>query len=163
MAKRKPVKELEVELSQALERHTRAVADYQNLERRVEDEREVMSLKAKEQILQVLLPVFDNFNRLVECRPEIAKNLTENEIKKIVSYLDGLILVKNQLEKTLSEVGLKKIPTKGMVFDHNLHEAISYESSQSIKADYIIDEVESGWIINQTVLKPAKVRVSQGE
>ena len=65
------------------------------------------------------------------------------------------------MEDALADVGLKRIQTSGATFDHNLHEAISYEQSE-LPAETIIGETESGWTIDGKVVKPAKVRVSKG-
>ena len=69
-----------------------------------------------------------------------------------------------QLEEILIGEGLEKIKAEaGTKFDHNLYEAISYEANDTIPADAIIAETETGWLFNSKVLKPAKVRVSKGK
>lgn len=163
MPKKRTIKEIEEQLCQALEARARAIADYQNLERRVREDQEKLRLKANEYLLVQLFPVFDNLYRATKQIPKLSLRSDQEELKKISSYLDGLALVEGQLERTLTEVGLKKIPTKDAVFDHSFHEAISYEASETVPADFIIDEVESGWMVGQTVLRPAKVRVSSGD
>lgn len=89
-------------------------------------------------------------------------NLTEGDYQKIFNYFSGLRLIERQLEQVLGEAGLKRIPTADQPFDHNLHEAISHEPSVEVPADHIIAEIEAGWTIDDTVIKPAKVRVSKG-
>ena len=117
-------------------------------------------------MLEKLFPIFDNFYRASTHAPEVSledlPNLTEGDYQKIFNYFSGLRLIERQLEQVLGEAGLKRIPTAGVAFDHNLHEAISHEPSVDVPSDHIIAEIEAGWLIDDTVIKPAKVRVSKG-
>lgn len=154
-----PVQQFEAERDAKL----RLAADYANLERRVQEERAHIFQMATASFLEKLFPIFDNFYRSSSHAPVVSGELpTADEWQKIVTYLNGVSMIEKQLETALAEAGLKKINTKGQQFDLNLHEAISYEDSKEFPADTIIDEVEAGWILNDKVLKPAKVRVSKG-
>lgn len=175
-AKKKPTHheptkpELEKELAQlkhaleiSEESRTRLASDYANLERRIDVERDEIGQRAGAHWLSKLFPVMDNFYRAANHAPTISADgvLGEDELARIHKYFEGLKQIEKQLEDTLAQAGLKRIPTKGEHFDPNLHEAISYEASQ-LPAETIIDEVEGGWLLNEAVLKPAKVRVSKG-
>jgi molecular chaperone GrpE len=153
------VSKLKEQLAQANEARLRMAADYANLEKRIQEERI--------ELLEKLFPIMDNLYRSSTYAPTISVDddfgkLSEEDFKKIANYFKGLRLVEQQLEATLAAAGLERIPTKGQPFNHNLHEAISYENSTEVPAEHIIDEVESGWQVNGKVVKPAKVRVSQG-
>jgi molecular chaperone GrpE len=160
------IHKLEKDLKESLDARKRLAADYANLERRIQEEREQLTVKAGHQLLEKLFPIFDNFYRASSHAPvvaaEDAAKLTDEELKKIFNYFEGLKMVEHQMESVLGEAGLKRIATKGEVFDHNLHEAISYEENSEVPEDHIIDEIEAGWQIDGHVLKPAKVRVSKG-
>lgn len=149
------------------ESRTRLAADYANLERRISEEREKVTQRASTQWLKKLFPILDNFYRASTHAPTISLDddrttLSEEAFQKIHSYFVGLRQIEKQLEEVLLEAGLKRISTKGNMFDPNLHEAISYEPSNDVPADHIIDEVEAGWQLKDDVIRPAKVRVSQG-
>jgi molecular chaperone GrpE len=162
--KKNNVHDLEIKLAEAQEARLRLAADYQNLEKRFVQEREKLSEQAVVSVLEELFPIFDNFYRSSSHAPEIGdtNELSPEQIAKIVSYINGLKMIEHQMEELLARLGLTRIASKGELFDPNLHEAISYEPSKDVPADYVIDEVEAGWQIGDSVIRPAKVRVSQG-
>ena len=164
--KNKEKTDIEHLFTQEREAKLRLAAEYANYQKRVEVEKEILKKHASRHLLEKLFPIFDNFYRASAHAPEVSledlPNLTEKDYKKIFTYFSGLRLIEKQLEQVLGEVGLKRIITTGQTFDHNQHEAISHEPSVDIPADQIIAEVEAGWSIDDTVIKPAKVRVSKG-
>ncbi|MDP3992773.1 MAG: nucleotide exchange factor GrpE [bacterium] len=157
---------LEKELAAEHESKLRLAADFANFQKRVETEKDALRKYASRDLLEKLFPIFDNFYRASTHAPEVSledlPNLTEGDYQKIFNYFSGLRLIEKQLEQVLGEAGLKRIPTADQPFDHNLHEAISHEPSVEVPADHIIAEIEAGWTIDDTVIKPAKVRVSKG-
>lgn len=160
------VTQVEHALAEAEAARLRTLADYQNLEKRMIAEREAVQRKATASVLENLFPIFDNFYRASSHAPQVGledlPNLTEEDYKKIFNYFQGLKMIEKQMEEVLASAGLTRIPTKGLLFDPSLHEAISYEPSTDVPADHIIDEIEAGWQIQGSVIRPAKVRVSQG-
>lgn len=161
------LEKLTAELAQANEARLRMAADYANLERRIEQDRARIFEASRTELLEKLFPIMDNLYRSSRYAPTISLDqgfgaLGEEDFKKIANYFNGLRLIEQQLEATLSAAGLQRVTTIGAPFDHQLHEAISYEKSSTVPADHVIDEIESGWQINGKVIRPAKVRVSQG-
>lgn len=158
--------DLEQKLEEEREARLRLAADYANFQKRVAEQEERIARNSTRSILEKISPVFDNFYRASAHAPNIDPDnpdtLNEDNLKRLGTYLAGLSMVAKQMEDTLKEIGLIKIATKGEKFDPNLHEAISYEETKDVPADYIIDEVESGWLIEGVVIRPAKVRVSKG-
>lgn len=167
MKKPKPkLTKLEVEFAHEHEARLRLASEYANFQKRVETEKDALRKHASRDLLEKLFPIFDNFYRASTHAPEVSledlPNLTEGDYQKIFNYFSGLRLIERQLEQVLGEAGLKRIATADQPFDHNLHEAISHEPSIEVPADHIIAEIEAGWTIDDTVIKPAKVRVSKG-
>lgn len=156
---------LEERINELEQSRARLAADYQNLSRRMEEQRSEIYQLATAQVLEKLFPVIDNFYRAAEHQPNLSADAlaSEESIKKFTSYIAGLNMLEKQLMQTVNELGLTKIETKGAMFDANLHEAISYENNADVPEDYIIAEVEAGWCISGKVIKPAKVRVSKGK
>jgi len=106
---------------------------------------------AKAEFMTKLTPVLDNFYRAF------------SHAKTNDPTVQGFLQIQKQLEDILTSEGLQKISSSaGTKFDPNFHEAISYEEN-SLPEDSIIAEMESGWMFNNKVLKPAKVRVSRGK
>src|SRR3989344_2931630 len=150
----------EKELASEHDAKLRLAAEYANYQKRVEVERASLIKHASKELLEKLFPIFDNFYRASTHAPEVSledlPKLTEGDYQKIFSYFSGLRLIERQLEQVLGEAGLKRIPTADQPFDHNLHEAISHEPSIEVPADHIIAEIEAGWTIDGSVIKPAK-------
>ena len=156
---------LEKELAAEHEAKLRLAAELVNMQKRAETEKSNLMKHATASLLERLVPVLDNFYRASTHAPEVSledlPTLTEEDYKKIFIYFSGIRMIERQMEEALSEVGLKRIQTTGVIFDHNLHEAVSYEQSD-LPADTVIGETESGWTVDGSVVKPAKVRVSKG-
>lgn len=149
------------------ETHQRLAAEYANFQRRTEEEKTQIAEYVKAGVMEELFPVLDNFHRAATHAPEIPVDgnlaeLTDEDFARIRNYFHGLKLIEKQLEDVLASLGLKRIPTTGQLFNPNLHEAISYEDSADVAPDHIIGEVETGYVLNDRVIRPAKVRVSKG-
>ncbi len=131
----------------------RVAADFENYRRRTEEEKKELISLAQARTLMELAPVLDNFRRATEHLPEELKGN---------NWVVGVLYVEKQLEQIFEQFGVTKIKTVGESFDPKCHEAISTEPSATVPADCIIAEVESGYILNGVILKPAKVKVSAG-
>ncbi|HSX42181.1 MAG TPA: nucleotide exchange factor GrpE [Candidatus Saccharimonadales bacterium] len=170
MTAKKPTKKADAssqkQLAELEDSYKRLAAEFANFQRRAEAEKLTIAERAKTDLLEKLFPIMDNLERSAAHAPALdvndAAKLTDDELKKIGNYLAGLKQIEKQLEAMLQNAGLSRIKTAGQPFDHNLHEAISHEPSVEVPADHIIGEVESGWHIAGKVIRPAKVRVSQG-
>jgi len=159
-------KQLEEFLKDEREARLRLAAEYDNFRKRMLEREKMIAHRLSAELLEKLLPVFDNFYRLASHAPTVpledAKKLTGEDLKRLANYFAGLAMIEKQMEEVLSRIGISRVQTKGVKFDPNLHEAISFESNSEVPADYIISEVESGWMIEGKLIKPAKVRVSRG-
>jgi molecular chaperone GrpE len=119
----------------------RIFADYQNLEKRVTEEKRVLILSANRHLLLRLLPVLDTLN--------VALVHTKDK---------GLELSIQQFTSALANEGVKKIETKGKMFDPNLMECIAIEQGEDGK---VISEVQPGYFLNEEILRPAMVKVGK--
>jgi molecular chaperone GrpE len=140
----------------------RTQADFDNYRKRTEEQRLDIIELSKADFMTKITPVLDNFRRAFSHIPH-NKPATTYEVV-FNRYISGVKQIEKQLEDILKDEGLEKIDaSSGTKFDHNLHEAISFEINDKIPADTIIDELESGWTYRGRVIKPAKVRVSKGK
>ena len=131
------------------EKWKRALADYQNLEKRTQqDIVEKVSSETDKLILE-FLTVYENFIRAKEAYAKDGVNITG---------LEGIIKNMNSL---FSEYDVKPIDALGKIFDPNLHEAISTVEDSKLDEDIIIEEIAKGYIIRGKVLKYSKVCVSK--
>ena len=131
------------------EKWKRALADYQNLEKRTQQEIiDKVSSETGKLILE-FLTVYENF---IRAKDAYAKDGVD------ITGLEGIIKNMNSL---FSEYGVKPIDALGKIFDPNLHEAISTVEDSKLDEDIIIEEITKGYIIHGKVLKYSKVCVSK--
>ncbi|HZM63773.1 MAG TPA: nucleotide exchange factor GrpE [Candidatus Saccharimonadales bacterium] len=136
------------ELTEALQRER---ADAINLRRRYDEQLGSLQTMAKASVVRDLLPVIDNFERALKHVPaELAQN----------DYIRGIQSIVKQFEKTLAELGVKKIKTVGEAFNPQLHEAVSMEEGEGDQ-EVVSEELQPGYILGDEVLRHAMVRVRQ--
>lgn len=128
----------------------RLKADYENYRKRAEREKAEYLSWGKQDILIRLMQLKD----VLEQAHRQASS-TDN----IASVVQGLELLYKEFDKFLTAEGLKAIQTDGQIFDPLLHEAVGYEESESGIDGEIIEELQNGYIFQNRVVRPAKVRV----
>jgi molecular chaperone GrpE len=119
----------------------RALADYQNLEKRIAEEKSSWIKAANKNLLLKLLPGLDSLL--------LAEKHTQDEGVKL-SIKHFLDILENE--------GVKKIETVGKVFDPNLMDAVGTAQGEDGK---IIEEARAGYMLFDSVLRPAQVIVGQ--
>ena len=151
----KPVdneKKLARELEDMKQRYFRALADYQNLQRRTAKEQLEARGRGVEDFLKRLLPVIDTLDKAME---QIGKS---NIDKKII---DGLEMFSIQFSDVLEKEGLKEIGAKGQKFDPHIHEAMCKRSVEDQDDEIVLAEFEKGYMFKERVLRTAKVEINQ--
>lgn len=136
------VENLEKKNEELYNKYKRALADYQNLEKRVAEERGEWIRKANKELLLRLLPVLDTLMLA-------AKHSQDESLK--VSIKQFLDILKNE--------GVVRIETMGANFDPNLMEGIGTVEGEK---DKVIGEARAGFLLNDSVLRPAQVTVGKG-
>lgn len=126
----------------------RAKADYDNLVKRGNFEREESSKFACEQFIVGLLPVVDNFGHAINHCPE---KLEKNE------WVQGVLYIRKQLEDLLKQYDVEEYGKVGDKFDPNLHEAVEGEG------DYIEEVKVVGYKMYDKVIRLARVSVKKGK
>ncbi len=127
----------------------RLFAEFENYKKRTSKERIELFSTASKELMTVLLPILDDFER----------GLIEIEKSSDKVLLEGMQLVYNKFKKVLNQKGLKEIELKkGDIFDAEVHEAISQipVSSKKLKGK-IIDVVEKGYKLGETIIRFPKV------
>jgi molecular chaperone GrpE len=142
MTKKHEIKTKENEEAKNLENQLkRALADYQNLEKRVAEERSFWIKTANKELLLRLLPGLDSLI--------LAEKHTQD---------DGVRLSIKHFLEILEHAGVKKIETEGKEFDPNLMEAVSTKEGESGK---VVQELRAGYTLYDTILRPAQVIVGE--
>ena len=130
----------------------RAKADFINHKKEEFERTQELVRYAKEDFLESILPMIDKL-RLVE--KEMPKKLLED------AHVQGLMLVKTQLEDFLKGHGVETIDSLGKKFDPAIHEVIQAVEEKDQESGTIIEEIEKGYTINGKLLRPAKVKVAK--
>lgn len=129
----------------------RAMADLQNFKRRSDEERAGLLVFANLQFLQGIFPVIDNFGRAFQHIPE---ELKDHE------WVKGVYSIEKQFVDTLKTLGLEEIPcTPGSKFDPRIHEGLLQGPGEK---DTVIECLEKGYQFKKQVVRPAKVKVGDG-
>lgn len=136
------------------DRYVRSVADLDNHRRRTVREKDELRQFAASRVLEDLLPVIDNLGLGLA-----AAKAPNADLKTLVG---GISMVAEQLKSALANHGLKEVNPAGQLFDPNLHEAISQQSSADIAEGSVVTVVRVGFTLNGRLLRPASVIVSSG-
>ena len=121
----------------------RALADYENLKKRMAKEKDEMVRFANESLIDKILFVFDNLERACE-------HLHDK----------GLAMVRDDFWQVLSSEGVEKIETEGKKFDPELMDAVAVVEG---KKNIVQEEVLPGYLYRGKCIRPAKVKVGKGK
>ncbi|MBX2957735.1 MAG: nucleotide exchange factor GrpE [Cyclobacteriaceae bacterium] len=146
------LRKLQDELAEAKDKYLRLYSEFENFRRRTAKEKMELIQTASESLIVSLLPVIDDFERA-------EKALIGTESKE----LEGFQLIYNKFKKTLEQKGVKVMDIKtGSDFNADVHEAITQVPAPEEKLKgKVIDVVEQGYLLNEKVIRYAKVVVGQ--
>jgi molecular chaperone GrpE len=146
--------DLTAELERTRAAYARAMADYQNLQRRSREERaDTTRLMTKTLVLNYL-PVLDDLNRALD---------QVSEHHEIVEHpwVEGIRMVQRKFAGILEAAGVKQIEAgDGAPFNPELHEAVAHQPGP---LNEVIGVVQNGYTIDGAVIRPAMVIVGNGE
>lgn len=131
----------------------RAVADLDNLRKRLDKERREAAERTRSNLLGDMLPALDAF------RLGLDDARKREEAKGVV---EGFAMALTQLESVLGEHGLAVVDPTGEPFDHNLHEAIGHETSVDVEEGSVLTTVRVGYKLGERLLRAASVIISKG-
>jgi molecular chaperone GrpE len=111
-----------------------------------------------------LLPALDSLEQALRHMPEYRQTADSNQPtefgKQYENWQKGVNGIVLQLDKTLGELGVQKIQAIGKKFDPNFHEAIK-EVVGEAEDGMVVDELQSGFILNGKVIRPSQVVISK--
>lgn len=151
-AKEDPITRLEEELENAKDKYIRLYSEFENFRKRTAREKLELIQSANEQLIKALLPVADDFERAENSFPD-----------KSDKDLAGFFLIRSKFSKTLEIFGARSMDVaRGSAFDADLHEAISQvDAPEPDLKGKIVDVVEKGYLLNDKVIRYAKVVVGK--
>jgi molecular chaperone GrpE len=145
-----PVIKLEIELAEMKDKYLRLYSEFDNYRKRTAKEKIDTVINATEGLIKDLLPIVDDFERA-------QKSMETSEDNKAIK--EGIDFIFNKLNHTLTLKGLKPMTSKGETFDVELHECITQFAAGDEQKGKVIDEVEKGYMLNDKVIRYAKVVV----
>ena len=136
----------------------RAYADAENTKKRCAKKKKKNTKYAISSFAKDLLTVADNLHRAIEALPEAEKAKCE-EAKNL---LKGVELTEAELMKVFKKFGIQKVESLGKVFDPNYQRVIQEVEDKEKPAGTIIAELQTGYMINDRILREAMVVVTKG-
>ena len=142
------IQELEDKVTELDAQLKRAVADYQNLERRISEGRSELSSWASAELIRKILGVLDHLNQAT---------IGASKGERQSGWFKGVELAVKELNQVLSSEGLDEIVADGQ-FDPSLHEAVDTREGDD---NMVLEVVRKGYNLNNRVLRPAQVVVGR--
>lgn len=153
------LKELEVALQKSreeaqenYERLLRVSADFENYKKRVAREKSELIRYGNEELIREILPVLDNLERALE-------HVSGEGEKEGV--MEGVEMTLTQVLQILQRFGVTPISAVGERFDPTKHEAVMEMATGDCTPGHVVSELEKGYLVNDRLLRPAKVVVAK--
>ena len=155
-AEAKPSGEDVVQLREDVKRlndqYLRTLAEFENTKKRLHREKDEFIRYAAEAVVRELLPICDSLDQALVA---VDKQADADAVVK------GVHLIHRQLLGLLKKEGVTRIPTVGEPFDPHRHEAVGQMPADDGVADgTVVEEVQPGYLMHDTVIRPAMVRVA---
>lgn len=143
----------EAEIAELKDKVLRQAADFANFRKHSIATQTELILNGGKKVVESLLPILDDMERAEE-------NMEKTE--DVATLKEGLSLIFQKFFRTLEQQGLKKMETATVDFDTDFHEAVAlFPTEEEDKKNKIIDCVQTGYLMNDKVLRHAKVVVGQ--
>ncbi|MBL7840361.1 MAG: nucleotide exchange factor GrpE [Cyclobacteriaceae bacterium] len=143
------LKKAQDELADAKDKYLRLYSEFENFRRRTAREKLDLIQSANEKLVNAFLPIIDDFERA-------EKAFKGSESKE----MEGFLLIYTKFKKILDQAGIKVMEAKGTDFNPDLHEAITQvPAPNESQKGKVMDVVENGYLLNDKVIRFAKVVV----
>ena len=155
------VDKLKEELLDAQDAKLRALAEVENMRRRMEKEKQENARYGPSNLAKGLITILDNFDRALAASPKNVEKKKDIE-KNYLSLHQGVELTLKDISVVFKQNGIEIInPGKGDIFDHNIHQAMLEVPTNDYKPGQICEVLQSGYKIFDRLLRPAMVGVSK--
>jgi len=143
------VERLRAERDTLIDRLARTQAEFDNARKRAAKEQQDFRDYALADVVKVLIPVLDSFDRALQTSPEKSE------------FHAGVELIQKQLQDALTKIGVRPISAKGQQFDPRFHEAIEMVDTEDSPDHQVIEELQRGYKLKERLLRPAMVKVAR--
>ena len=134
------------------DRLLRMQADFDNIRKRQEKEKQDFVKFANEGIILELLSILDDLERSV--------NLAEAKHEDLQAFLKGVEMILAHFYDLLKEYGVRPIEAEGKIFDPHFHEVLMQTENKDVPEHTIVEELQKGYLLNDRIIRTAKVKVS---
>ena len=138
-------------IEELTDRVRRQMAEFDNFRKRTEKEKTQMFETGAKSIVEKILPVVDNFERVLAA-------VTEEE--KGTPFVEGMEKIYKQMMTVLEEAGVKPIEAVGQEFDPNLHNAVMHVEDEEFGENIIAEEFQKGYTYRDSVVRHSMVKVA---
>lgn len=149
---------LKAEIEAQRDRALRALAEIENVRKRLERERDEARAYSVTRFARDMLTVADNLNRALSAFPAEAPARSDDSVKAV---LDGVEATARELSAALARHGVKPIEAQGQRFDPHLHQAIAEVLAPGTQPGTVVTVVQPGYMIGERLLRPAMVTVAK--
>ena len=139
---------LKAELNSKSDLLARTAAEFDNFKKRTEREKAGVAEYAKAGVIKKLLPILDNIDRAAACDKESA------------DYIKGIEMIVKQFESAVDDLQIVSVAEKGDKFDPNFHEAVMHIEDENYGENEIVEVLQKGYKLGDTVIRPAMVKVA---
>lgn len=148
-----PLKEAEQKIAELTDKYLRSVAEFDNYRKRTIKEKAELILNGSEKTVDAILPIIDDMERAIA-------NGEKTDDPAVLK--EGMTLIHQKFIKTLENLGVKQIDTADKDFDTDFHEAVAMVPGMGDdKKGKVIDCIQTGYMLNDKVIRHAKVAVGQ--
>jgi len=144
------LREAEAKRDEYLADLKRVAADFENFRKRMAREQTAIATRAHARLVEKLLPVLDDLERAFDA----AEHHDEEKV------LEGVRMTKDALAAALQSEGLAEIEAEG-AFDPHVHEALMTQPAEDAESGDVLQVIQKGYRLGDTVLRPARVIVAE--
>ena len=150
LGKEKKPNKLQEKVDELEDRVKRQMAEFDNFRKRSEKEKAAMFETGAKSVVEIILPVIDNFERGLA-------GLSEEEMKE--PFAEGMNMVYKQLITELEKLEVKPIEAVGCEFNPELHKAVMQVASEEYESGIIAQELQKGYTYRDSVVRHSMVAV----
>ncbi len=151
------ISKMEGERAEIFENSRRRQKDFDTYKSRTERERSETFHNQISNLAQQMLPVLDNLDRALD----FASRSANEKDQTFEQFFEGIMLVNQQLNEVLTEMGISPIQTVGRTFDPHFHEAVATEETDEFAPNTISAELLRGYRLGERVIRASMVKVAK--
>lgn len=141
--------ELQKQLDEKNDQLLRMAAEYDNFRKRSQREKEALYVECKASVINALLPVADNFDRIFA-----------NPDGTLEDYKKGVEMTFKQFSDVFKSLGIEPFGEVGEEFDPNIHNAVMHTEDDSVGENTITTVIVKGYKLGDKIIRPAMVAVA---